>query len=57
MLSDTYVWVLENGKPVLKKVTTGDTVNGQTEIMSGLEDTDKVITNPESLISKLYSII
>ncbi|HUD09738.1 MAG TPA: efflux RND transporter periplasmic adaptor subunit [Patescibacteria group bacterium] len=57
VLSDTYVWVLENGKPVLKKVTTGDTVNGQTEVMSGLLDSDKVITNPQSIISKLYSII
>jgi hypothetical protein len=25
--------------------------------MSGLKDTDKVITNPESIIVKLYSII
>jgi hypothetical protein len=57
VLSDSYVWVLDNQKPLLKKVTIGDTVNGQTEIMSGLEDTDKVITNPESIISKLYSII
>jgi len=57
VLSDSYVWVLENGKPVLKKVTTGDTINGQTEVMSGLLDTDKVITNPQSIISKQYSII
>jgi len=57
VLSDSYVWALDNQKPLLKKVTIGDTVNGQTEIMSGLEDTDKVITNPESIISKLYSII
>jgi len=57
VLSDSHVWVLGNGKPVLKKVTTGDTVNGQTEVMSGLLDTDKVITNPQSIISKLYSII
>ena len=57
VLSDSYVWVLENNKPVLKKITTGDTVNGQTEVMSGLLDTDKVITNPKSLIVKLYSII
>jgi macrolide-specific efflux system membrane fusion protein len=57
VLSDSYVWVLENNKPVLKKITTGDTINGQTEVMSGLLDTDKVITNPESIIVKLYSII
>jgi hypothetical protein len=57
VLSDSYVWVLNNNKPVLRKVTTGDTINGQTEVMSGLKDTDKVITNPESIIVKLYSII
>src|ERR1035437_5464870 len=57
VLSDSNIWVLENNKPVLKKITTGDTIDGQTEVMSGLKDTDKVITNPESLIVKLYSII
>jgi RND family efflux transporter MFP subunit len=57
VLSDSYIWVLDNGKPVLKKVKAGDTVNGQTEVMSGLKDTDKVITSPESIISKRYSII
>lgn len=57
VLSDSYIWVLENGKPVLKKIIAGDTINGQTEVMSGLKDTDKVITNPQSIITKLYSII
>jgi len=57
VLSDSYIWVLDNQRPVLKKVTTGDTINGQTEVMGGLLDTDKVITNPQSIISKLYSII
>jgi multidrug efflux pump subunit AcrA (membrane-fusion protein) len=56
VLSDSYIWVSSNGKPVLKKISIGDTVNGQTEVLSGLEDADKVITNPESIISKLYSI-
>ena len=37
----------------MKKVNAGDIVNGQTEIMGGLKNTDKVITNPESIISKL----
>ncbi len=57
VLSDNYVWVLENGKPVIKEVTIGNTSNGQTEILSGLSASDKVITNPESVISKLYNII
>jgi RND family efflux transporter MFP subunit len=57
ILSDSYIWVSSNGKPVLKKVNVGDTINGQTEVLSGLEDNDKVITNPESVISKLYSML
>jgi multidrug efflux pump subunit AcrA (membrane-fusion protein) len=56
VLSDSNVWVSSNGKPVLKKINVGDTINGQTEVLGGLSDTDKVITNPESIISKLYSI-
>ena len=57
VLSDSYIWVSSNGKPMLKKVTVGDSVNGQTEVLQGLSDKDKVITNPESVISKLYSIL
>jgi hypothetical protein len=56
VLSDSNIWVSSNGKAVLKKVSVGDTINGQTEVLSGLEDNDRVITNPESIISKLYSI-
>jgi RND family efflux transporter MFP subunit len=57
VLSDSYIWVSGNGKPVLKKVSVGETFNGQTEVLHGLSDTDKVITNPENVISKLYSIL
>jgi len=56
VLSDSNIWVSDNGKAVLKKVSVGDTINGQTEVLSGLNDTDKVITSPESIISKLYSV-
>ena len=56
VLSDSNIWVSDNGKAVLKKVSVGDTINGQTEVLSGLNDSDKVITNPESIISKLYSV-
>ena len=57
ILSDSHIWVLDNQNPVLKKITVGATIDGQTEVMSGLLDTDKVITNPQSIISKLYSIL
>ena len=50
VLSDSYVWVVENRKPLLKKVNLGDTTNGQTEVLAGLWDNDKIITNPQSLL-------
>ena len=56
ILSDSNIWVSDSGKAVLKKVNVGDTINGQTEVLSGLNDSDKVITNPESIISKQYLI-
>ena len=57
ILSNNYVWVLSNNKPVLKKITVGDSVNGQTEVLKGLSDTDKIITNPRSILSNLYQIL
>jgi RND family efflux transporter MFP subunit len=57
VLSNSYVWVLSDNKMIFKKVTVGDSFNGQTEILSGLSDTDKVITNPQGLISKLYQML
>ncbi len=57
VLSQNYVWVLENNKPLLKEVTIGNTTGGQTEIMNGLSQSDKVITNPQSVISKRYQIL
>ena len=57
ILSNKYVWVLTNNKPVLKKIQVGDTVNGQTEVLNGLSDLDKVITNPQGVISKRYQIL
>ena len=57
ILSDKYVWVLVNNKPVLKTVSIGEIVDGQTEVLNGLSDTDKVITNPQSVISKRYQIL
>ena len=57
VLSNSYVWVISNGKPVLKKVQIGDQFSGQTEIIHGLSSQDKIITNPSSLLSKLYKIL
>jgi len=57
VLSNNYIWVLSNNKPLLKKITVGDDVNNQTEILKGLSDTDKIITNPGSILSNLYQIL
>ncbi len=57
VLSDSKVWVLSDGKPVLKNVRVGTTFDGETEIMGGLSDNDKVITNSQSILTKLYSIL
>ncbi len=57
VLSDSHIWVLAGRKPVLRTVTTGKSFDGETEILSGLTDNDKVITNPQSILTKLYSIL
>ncbi len=57
VLADSHVWVLSDNKPVFKTVSVGSTFDGQTEILRGLSDTDKVITNPKSILAKLYSIL
>lgn len=57
VLDNQYIWVSENGKTILKKITVGKTHNNHIEVLSGLEDNDKVITNPQSNLSKNYSIL
>lgn len=57
VLDNQYIWVSENGKTILKKITVGKTHNNNIEVLSGLEDNDKVITNPQSNLSKNYSIL
>ncbi len=56
VLGGNQVWVMEDGKPVLKLVETGQ-VNGQyTEILSGISENDQLITEPENLINHDYLI-
>ena len=57
VLSKQYIWVIENNKPILKTVQIGETVGGNTEVTEGLKDTDKVITNPTSLINGQYPLL
>jgi HlyD family secretion protein len=47
-----YVFVLENGKAVLRKVTTGIQDDNYFEITSGLKEGEKVIYAPYSAVSR-----
>lgn len=56
ILNNQYVWVQENGKNMLKKITVGKTHGSETEILSGLTDSDRILVNPEAVIAKSYLI-
>ena len=57
VLNHDSVWVLANGKPVLRSVMVGDIHGDMTEIMSGLDAKDMIITNPESIVAGKYIIL
>ena len=57
VLSKQYIWVTENGNTKLKAIKTGETVGGNTEILDGLNDSDKIILNPSSLIKNKYPLL
>ncbi len=57
ILSQNYVWILENNKPVLKKVKIGKVHGSQVEVVDGLRSSDKVIVNPESIAVSNYKIL
>lgn len=57
ILNHDSLWIVSSGKPVLRTVVVGKNHGDMTEIISGLEEGDEVITNPVSVISKKYSIL
>lgn len=57
ILSKQYIWVLENGKPVLKTVSVNDSLGDMTEISNGIKTTDLLITNPSSIVGEHYIIL
>lgn len=56
VLGGGFIWVLENGKPVLKKVTKGASNQDSTQILSGLSGQDQVILDPQMIVSYKYLI-
>jgi RND family efflux transporter MFP subunit len=57
VLNHDSVWVLSDGKPVLRNVTVGKIHGDMTEVLDGLNAQDKVITNPESIAAGKYKIL
>lgn len=49
-----YVYVLENGISVRKDIVTGIELSDKTEIISGVDAKDKVLTYPERLLENNY---
>lgn len=57
IINHTYVWVLDNNQPTLKKIATGKTHGSDTEVLRGLTSDEKIITNPQSIAKNTYSIL
>lgn len=57
VLSNNYIWVISNGKSMLKKIKIGDRIGSKTEVTGGLSEQDKVIENSQSLLYKLYQLL
>ena len=57
VLHGKYIWVNDNGETVLKEVTVGRVHGTDIEILGGLKDSDKVITDPESISKKKYLLL
>ncbi|MGH7203808.1 MAG: efflux RND transporter periplasmic adaptor subunit [Candidatus Levyibacteriota bacterium] len=57
VIGNKYIWVSENNKPVLKKIKTGKTHGSDIEVLSGLNDQDKIITDPKSIPEKEYLVL
>lgn len=57
VLGHEYVWVMENGKKVLKKVQVGQTHGNDIEIINGLTPEDKVIVDPQSIAGPNYQML
>lgn len=57
ILGHNYIWVLENNKPVLHKITTGKVHGNNIEILNGLTQGDKVISNPQAIAKLKYTVL
>lgn len=56
IINNNYVWVLNNNRPILRKVKIGSEHGSFTQIIKGLQTGDRVIEDPKMIISNKYSI-
>jgi len=57
VLGHTNLWVWDGKNVLLKKVETGKNHNDMTEILSGLNEKDVVLTMPKNIAEKIYSLL
>ncbi len=57
IVNHQYVWISQNGKPVLTQVTVGSLHGNDYEVKSGLQENDAVILNPQSIASQKYILL
>ncbi len=56
ILSHQYVWIMKGNSPFLQKVEVGESYAGNTQILQGLESSDKVIIDPKKVIDENYLV-
>lgn len=54
IIDNQYIWVENNGKEILRKVTLGNILDDQVVILSGIQKNDRLITDPKFIVKKLY---
>lgn len=57
VLSGKYIWIDNNGVPVLKQVTTGQIHGNEIEITGGLSPSDNVLIDPKFVSSQKYQLL
>lgn len=57
IVGHTAVWVMEQNKAMLKKVTIGKVHDNLTEVTNGLAPSDMVITNPQTIAGETYNAL
>lgn len=57
VLNNKYIWVNKNGTDILKEVKIGGNNGSEVEILSGLSSGDELVTNPENIVLKRYSVL